>query len=380
MSSPRKSPASIGLVFEAGADSFRPAGGESRDANGQPRRRYVKDLIRVGDWHKAGDSPVKIDRDRLDHWVDTFNRMKAAGVKVPLPVGHTNDAEKNRGDTIEMYRDGDTLYGVVDLIGEDAIPLASRSEVSIFAAPSVLAGDGTSFSDAIAHIAIVTDPVVNKQSNFVPIAASRGGTVNVPVVRMAQESPTMIDWKTIAAPLGLDIATLTDATAGEAITAKITALTAASKTAAETAAALTAAREQVKTLELARGKPIDIDPSDLEDEADRMGVQIADLATAGNITPAVRDGLSVLLCGKAGARPAISLSRKAAVAAGFTLPLAREVVRILKDNDPVKLGEQTKAQLAKATALSRSTPGAGTGEANPNVVDRMAKLGGIKKS
>ena len=141
--------------------------------SGQPAQRFRKELIRVGHYVKATDGlDFDVTREALDHWVMSFGKMKEAGVSVPVPIGHTQDATANRGWVREMFREGDSLYGVIELIGTDAIALAGRTDVSIFSPPASIDGRGTQYLRPITHVALVTDPVVPGLAGFEAIAAS----------------------------------------------------------------------------------------------------------------------------------------------------------------------------------------------------------------
>jgi hypothetical protein len=141
--------------------------------SGAVTQTYVKDLIRVGEWVMP-QSGVKfsVTNEDLDHWVKTFETMQAAGVKVHVPSGHTDDADKNRGWVLAMFRDGDVLKGQLKIIGEDAIAAAVRNEVSIYVPPTLTDGKGNTYERPIAHVALTPTPVISGQGGWVPIAAS----------------------------------------------------------------------------------------------------------------------------------------------------------------------------------------------------------------
>lgn len=161
---------------------------------GQPVRRFRKELIKAGNYVKPADGlAFSVDRAMLDHWAGVFATMKANGVKVPAPSGHTTDPDRNRGWVEDIFREGDSLFGVISLIGADAIAMAGRSDVSIFTQPQYVDGKGNQYEWPILHVALCTDPVVPGLSGFVPIALSQGQPpVNVPVLSL-QEQAAMPD-------------------------------------------------------------------------------------------------------------------------------------------------------------------------------------------
>jgi len=377
-----------GVVFAASADAPAPAGSVTTDDNGQPRRRYVKDLIRAGRWTK-GLSNITFDvpKQRLKHWADTFSAMKAAGVKVPVPLGHTNDPAANRGEVVDMYVEGDTLYGVIDLIGNDALPLASRSEVSIFAEPVMMAGDGKRFDDAITHVALVTDPVVNKQDGFVPVAASRG-TVRVPVMRLSMTEGNAMDWKELAAMLGIDITGLDDTTGPAKVKEAIAAMTAQSK---EAATKLTEADKQVAAAKAETAAAVaasrtgsalpTVHPDVVDTLSGAIKTRAKTLIASHGIVPKVANGLAELFA----AQP-IALSRTASNAVGFKgeRSLADTVFDLLEQNTPTAQGEMSGPQI-RGTALGRTTPGntAAVPDAaaiQKDIDERAARIYGGKKT
>lgn len=197
--------------------------GSRTDANGSPVKSYVKDLIRVGPWRdpRTGDT-FNVTTEDLDRWAGEFSRMKANGVRVPVPEGHTDEASANRGYVEGMFHDGTTLFGNIDLIGEDAIAMASRTEVSIYAPASLTDGQGVKYDNPIAHVALTPVPVISGQGGFVPITASRGGTESVPAYRLCQGENMNQHLLSLAKLHGVDTSTFTtDQQIHDALAAKM---------------------------------------------------------------------------------------------------------------------------------------------------------------
>lgn len=374
---PRKDANALHRVIPCG--SLRITAGLSTDANGQPVREYVKDLIRAGDWYKASTGQqFSLTEKDLDTYVSTFTRMSKSGVKVYVPAGHTNDPEKNRGYVTAMWREGQTLFARIQLIGDDAVSMASRSEVSVCIVPEIVAGDGTKFSDAIEHVALVSDPVINGQGKFVPIAASRG-LVQAPVYRLAQEN-SMDALKKIAAKLGIEVTEAMDETAlSEAIDAKIGAMQTemgkAKSDATEASKAIAASRAKIEALEKEKGLPkasVDV----LEAKAETVGLKLQKLADSGKLGSKALKAFSDLLCGSDASRPGLCLSREVASAAGLAAPLADSVLAALELNEPVATGIKTGSQ-----TLSRTVPGNTDGFSaarQKEVIDAQLARTGVK--
>jgi len=145
---------------------------KGRSVAGQPVRRFLKELIKAGHYVKECDGlEFDVTPRLLEHWAATFARMRANGLNVPVPNGHTHDGAANRGWVRHLFRAGDSLYGVVDLVG-DGIPMAATNDVSIYAVPEFTDGHGNRYRWPILHVALCTDPVVPGLAGFLPIAAA----------------------------------------------------------------------------------------------------------------------------------------------------------------------------------------------------------------
>src|SRR5687768_15675248 len=145
--------------------------GRPTEVGGVACRYYRKELIRVGKYvHPAFGWALDVTPARLQAWADGHKRLSAAGVKVPCPLGH---AGPNLGWLLDVERDGDRLFGTLQLIGDDAHRAAARNDVSVCVRPDFKDGTGTSLGEVLEHVALVPDPVVPGQSPFVPLAASR---------------------------------------------------------------------------------------------------------------------------------------------------------------------------------------------------------------
>ncbi len=158
---------------------------KGRTVAGQPVRRILKELIKAGHYVKESDGlEFNVTPALLEHWAATFARMRANGLNVPVPSGHTHDGAANRGWVWHLFRAGDSLYGVVDLVG-DGIPMAATNDVSIYAVPDFTDGHGNRYQWPILHVALCTDPVVPGLGGFLPIAAALDSPpADAPVFRM----------------------------------------------------------------------------------------------------------------------------------------------------------------------------------------------------
>ena len=112
---------------------------------------------------------------------------------------------------------------------------------------------------------------------------------------------------------------------------------------------------EIETLKKSKGndkdKKASIDPDVLDERAETATEKIDGLVEKAKITPKVAASLKDILVGKPNERNAFMLSRKVS---GTDESITRQIVAALAENDPVELGEKTKAQ---TIAMSRMVPG-----------------------
>lgn len=155
--------------------------GRVSEINGQPVKYFWADGIRTGDYtHPTKGFSLSVDRKRMDGWVENFRRMQANSVDVHACADHSEKARDSLGYVVDMKRDGDTLKVLHQLIGEDAIRMASRNKISLGIHPKFKDGRGVSYGDSIIHSALTPVPVVPSRDGL--IAASRGQQDKEPVI------------------------------------------------------------------------------------------------------------------------------------------------------------------------------------------------------
>lgn len=123
-------------------------------------RRYKKEIIKTGTYANTDDTEFKVSKDKLNHWVIQFQLMKKNGVKVPVPLDHSFDADKNRGWVREMYVEGSSLIAEIEMIGEDACKELERNDVSIYAPIKFRDGKGNEYLQPITHVALTSYPLI----------------------------------------------------------------------------------------------------------------------------------------------------------------------------------------------------------------------------
>jgi hypothetical protein len=134
---------------------------------------FVKDLIWSGSYtHPTKGWTLDVTPERMDKWIEAFDAMRSNGVDIEVPVDHSLKAEDNKGYVRRLYREGDTLFGEMELRGDGVDIVRKNRNVSIFLEPDVKDGRGNVYGEAITHVALVQKPVIPGQGDFVPIAAS----------------------------------------------------------------------------------------------------------------------------------------------------------------------------------------------------------------
>lgn len=147
-------------------------------ASVEGKKLFKKELMPVGTWHK-GEQTWRVDESLLLHWVDTFHKWIEAGHKVPMPVEHTEDPEKNRGFWVDMEVDVGAsgvpaLFGYADF-AEGYEGLAKTTDVSVYSPPKWTDARKRTFIRPIKHVALTNDPVIPGLGGFQAIVASLGG-------------------------------------------------------------------------------------------------------------------------------------------------------------------------------------------------------------
>jgi hypothetical protein len=151
---------------------------------------FWKELIRPGDWTnaKAGFT-LNVDANRLAAWKANFDAMADAGIRVPVPWGHSYDPRDNAGfvEKIEL-RDGG-LWGRLHVPDDDdAAKLGTTVRgVSVSINPHFVDGSGRDWGEVIEHVALTNYPVVTDQADFVQ--AEHGGEQRA--IALERELPRM---------------------------------------------------------------------------------------------------------------------------------------------------------------------------------------------
>lgn len=335
-------------------------------------QRFKKDMIRVGEYvHPVHGWKLNVTPERLQRWLTNFKAMQENGVDVEFPLDHSLSAEKNLGYVVDAMIEPDangtlTMFGIIEVTGKDAISIVQKNKnVSVWVAKDYKDGEENYYGEVIKHCAVVQQPVVPGQADFIPIAASEQGGINeIKTYYQGSTDMKKEQLEKLKSMFGLG----EDATE-ENILSLIETST------KEKAVLLKKSQDEVLSVksQLSKDKAASQlfqDPNTLELVGTTMATQLSMLVEKGNITPDVAKELSTILIGEQGQRNAYTLS----LGKDSVPSIASQVLKILGKNDPVKIGEMTKAQ-----TLSREIPGGDTGnEADKEGEDAMACGAGVE--
>jgi hypothetical protein len=159
------------------------------------RQLFKKSILKAGQTYHSPDRKVPVTPDRLKHWSDEFQRVKAAGYIVPIDWDHAAniadatplsvaDHKKQRSakNTVgkmadfKLSPDGQSAEILLEITDPVAQGRAERNEVYISPVIFDAWKDGAEnvYRDVITHVDIVNHPVDHSQGPFV---AAEPGTV-----------------------------------------------------------------------------------------------------------------------------------------------------------------------------------------------------------
>lgn len=298
-------------------------------ASGAPSKLFRKELIRVGTFVKSSDNiEFQVTHDTLIHWVDTFDSMVKNGIQIPLPTSHfeADDPTKNRGYLRSLQVSDSSLFGILELIGEDGIGLADRSDVSVFSPAEWVDGVGNVYHRPILHVALTPFPVIPGLQGFEALAASL----------LIRKELIPMNWKKIAEKLGIPEGKVNDGNGIDLVLSFMdksdTEHAAAIK---ETEAKVAKAETELKTLSLSHAGDYKPDPLVVKFACENREMKLNSLVAAGRITPVVRKSLGAIFEDQ----EALTLS----LGRGFEDHFD-EIYTALTENDPAVLKESTGKQ------------------------------------
>jgi hypothetical protein len=289
-------------------------------------RRFQKDIIHVGEYtHPVKGWRLSVDHARLDKWVSAFNRMKAAGVTVPVTVDHSDKADGIRGEIVEMRREGDDLIAVHELRLGDGVAMAMTPgvEVSIEIEPDFQDGQGRQYGEAITASSLVQRPVVPNQRRFIALSLQE------------KDQPMLTPKSLSRITKALGMTDPADDANVEALLDEIGTKLEAALAAGKEVEPLKASLKDVTTKLAAATKPAELDPEVAGMLAEGVEAKIERLLSLG-YTPAYLNGLKPHLV-----NGAYMLSR---AANDNKTSRANAILDLMLNNPPVVLGHRTGEQ------------------------------------
>lgn len=351
----------VGLIVPSKKGFAATSGND--ESNGIIVKRFRKDMISVGVYtHPVHGWSMDATPDRIDRWVAAFQSMSKNGIDVEINVDHNLQADAVLGYVVDMFREGDNLIGIFEFIGQKSIDLASVvKNVSIGVDRDYQDGKGIAYGEAITHCAVVQQPIASGQESFQPIEASRLETNRRPVLVFGLQK---IEKEQIMTGIGKEVLDklkellgagddFTEENALSRIEERLTSLSAERDTLNTENINLKGEVDTLKIVNAGKKEPDTEIPPDLAEQMAVTGEQqLSMLVETGKITPAVRDKLAGSLVGATGKRSIMTMSLKGG---NGKQSILTAVVDALKDNDVVKLGEQTGAQTLSRQDATNST-------------------------
>lgn len=153
-------------------------------------RLFRKEVLRAGVYQhpvEPWDEPLILSNEDIAALAKSSNKAMEAGIRVWVPVGHTNDAEANRGYVREFHAapsrlepERMSLYAIMDIRDPDTAEQIRRGEIEDVSVGIEEYGDhrGNRFGVRIGHVALVPDPVFSGQDSFVALSRARGKTMS----------------------------------------------------------------------------------------------------------------------------------------------------------------------------------------------------------
>ena len=140
---------------------------------------FEKQIAYVDDFYKASeDLEFSITEPLIDHWVCIQNKMKEAGMKVPMPSRHTEEAGFKKAEVLSLSKRNDSqgrvgLFSKLKFDDSKAADDYKSSGVSIYVKSDVTVPTTKELlTYPITHVAFTDYPVLPGMDEFVKIAAS----------------------------------------------------------------------------------------------------------------------------------------------------------------------------------------------------------------
>ena len=136
-----------------------------------------KDALRTDRIYFSPSGPIPISRKRAEHWVQQFKRMSAAGLVIPVPIEHQDDATPGNAkflksklnfgtlDELTLDADGQLCFACTPRAGA----VGTSTKFPKFVSPQIhdryVDPSGKVWKDVLTHMALTNVPVNAGQSD-----------------------------------------------------------------------------------------------------------------------------------------------------------------------------------------------------------------------
>lgn len=185
---------------------------ERTGADGLTFRKQVLYVGKFGHYDSKTGKPVNefdVSLADLHHWANSVKLQRTRGIKIDLPIGHTENPEASRGEVLDAevakdHKGRPSLFVTGKFADAEAAKLAKTAQVSIHSPSEWADGTGNTYRYPFRHLALTQTPVVPDTAPF-SITAS-----------LLQEAPEKEakkmkhSYKDLAKGLGIDVPEGTD--------------------------------------------------------------------------------------------------------------------------------------------------------------------------
>jgi hypothetical protein len=143
---------------------------------GDEGTRFKKELIRVGKFtHPQFPSEkFSITKALMQKWIDNFELFKERGGKIPVPLRHTDEPDRNAGWLESLSIEEDKLFGILNITEPEIakkIENKTIQDVSVSIGKDFQDENGKKYDEFLFHIALTTIPHIRGQEAFVKLEA-----------------------------------------------------------------------------------------------------------------------------------------------------------------------------------------------------------------
>lgn len=278
---------------------------------------YKKQILRLGKWYhpSAPSGVLEITKNYLQQVVENFKKSPF----VPVTRGHKDQDElesnpdlivANNIKSLEMGDDG--LYAEMEI---DESELDKYNDVSVSIDPDYEDHEtGNRIGAMLKHVALVVNPYIKGLKPFVALGENPNLVINLSDINMEEEkktNPEIVEETTVETEVETEVkadeAPVEESKEQEDVkteaTEEATEETPAEETKEETAEVIEEAKPVISATELSEAEKLQARIVELEEQAKKMAVEIAqknaqsmydELLHKGKIVPAAKDSFLML--------------------------------------------------------------------------------------